>query len=397
VSLFARSGRPAACRRELRRSVIDRGPLGEAPQTRYRHEQGAPGVSVFVTGAAGFIGMHVCERLAARGERVVGVDSLVPYYDPALKEARLARLLSLPRFRFERLDIAEAGALEAALRDSGASRVVHLAAQAGVRYSLDHPFAYERSNLAGHLSVLEACRQAGSIDHLVYGSSSSVYGDRPLNGEGFSEDDPVDRPVSLYAATKRAGELMSETYARLYGLPASGLRFFTVYGPWGRPDMAYYSFTQKMLAGEAIEVFGEGKMARDFTYIDDIVDGILGVLDAPTAPGEHRILNIGNSHPVGLMEMIGILESELGVTSAKIMKPMQAGDVTATYADVRRISELTGYRPKTSIEVGLRRFIEWYKGYCERRLAEASGGPEWNRSTGRAWSQSSPGHHPQNS
>jgi UDP-glucuronate 4-epimerase len=317
--------------------------------------------------------MHVCERLVARGESVVGVDSLVPYYDPSLKEARLARLLRLPRFRFERLDIAEAGALEAALRDSGASRVVHLAAQAGVRYSLDHPFAYEHSNLAGHLSVLEACRHAGSIDHLVYGSSSSVYGDRPLNGEGFSEDDPVDRPVSLYAATKRAGELMCETYARLYGLPASGLRFFTVYGPWGRPDMAYYSFTQKMLAGEAIEVFGEGKMARDFTYIDDIVDGVLGVLDAPTASGEHRILNIGNSHPVGLMEIIGILENELGITSTKVMKPMQAGDVTATYADVRRINELTGYQPKTSIKVGLRRFIEWYKSYCEQNPKEGSG------------------------
>ncbi|MDB5456898.1 MAG: NAD-dependent epimerase/dehydratase, partial [Caulobacter sp.] len=261
-------------------------------------------MTVLVTGAAGFIGLHVAERLLARGETVVGVDVFNDYYDPALKAARAAQLEGRAGFTMVRMDIADASDLEELVAVSGATRIVHLAAQAGVRYSIDNPFAYQRSNLAGHLAVLEAARRNGIV-HLVYASSSSVYGDRPQSlgggGGGFKETDPVDAPVSLYAATKRAGELMSIAYAKLYGFPMSGLRFFTVYGPWGRPDMAYYGFTDKILAGEPIEVFGEGKMARDFTYIDDIVDGIIGVLDHPPAAGGHELYNIGDSRPVGLM------------------------------------------------------------------------------------------------
>lgn len=316
---------------------------------------------VVVTGAAGFIGMHVAERLLRRGEAVIGVDIFNDYYDPALKAARAARLESEAGFRMERMDIADAGAFEALVRDAGAARVVHLAAQAGVRYSIDNPFSYEHSNLAGHLSVLEACRRAPRCEHLVYASSSSVYGDRPLTGAGFSEHDPVDRPVSLYAATKRACELMSTTYAHLYGLPQSGLRFFTVYGPWGRPDMAYFSFTRKILAGEPIEVYGEGRMARDFTYIDDIVDGIIGVLDRPAESHENRIFNIGDSRPVGLMDMIATLEGALGREAVKVFRPMQPGDVSATFADVSRLRALTGYDPRTPLEEGLPRFVEWYR------------------------------------
>jgi UDP-glucuronate 4-epimerase len=231
-----------------------------------------------------------------------------------------------------------------------------------VRYSLENPFAYERANVAGHLSVLEACRAQPGLKHLVYASSSSVYGERPLAGSGFSEDDPVDRPASLYAATKRACELMSGTYARLYGLPQSGLRFFTAYGPWGRPDMAYFSFTQKILAGEPIDVFGEGRMARDFTFIDDVVDGVVGVLERPPEAGQDRILNVGGSRPVGLMDMIATLEEALGRKAEKVMKPMQAGDVTSTRADVSKLSSLTGYNAKISLPEGLRRFVAWYRG-----------------------------------
>ena len=317
---------------------------------------------VIVTGAAGFIGMHVAERLLNRGETVIGVDVFNAYYDPRLKEARAARLEGRDGFRMVRADIAEPEAMRALVAESGADRVVHLAAQAGVRYSIDNPFAYERSNLAGHLSILEACRHAG-IEHLVYASSSSVYGDRPLDGQGFREDDPTVSPVSLYAATKRSCELLSQSYARLYGFPQSGLRFFTVYGPWGRPDMAYYSFTRKIVRGEPIEVYGEGRMARDFTYIDDIVDGVLGVLDRPPAQGAHEIYNIGDSQPVGLMEMIATLEAALGVQANKIMRPMQPGDVTATYADVSKLNALTGYRPKVALTQGLPRFVEWWRSF----------------------------------
>ena len=318
-------------------------------------------MTVIVTGCAGFIGMHVAERLLERGETVVGIDSFNAYYEPELKEARAERLAGREGFRMVRLDIAEHEALKALVADSGADRVVHLAAQAGVRYSIDHPFAYERSNLMGHLSVLEACRHAG-VKHLVYASSSSVYGDQPLDGAGFREDEPADKPVSLYAATKRSCELMSQSYATLYGLRQSGLRFFTVYGPWGRPDMAYFSFTEAIMGGTSIEVFGEGRMARDFTYIDDIVDGIVGVLEHPPVSG-HEVYNIGDSSPVGLFKMISTLERVLGRSAIKVLMPMQPGDVTATFADVSKLHALTGYRPKVAIDEGLERFATWWRGW----------------------------------
>jgi len=326
---------------------------------------------VLVTGAAGFVGHATAHHLLARGEQVIGIDVINDYYDPALKAARLATFESQPNFRFERMDIADAETLAKLIASEGIVRVVHLAAQAGVRYSIENPFAYQHSNLTGHLSVIEACRHAQDFEHLVYASSSSVYGDKPIGGEGFSEGEPASSPVSLYAATKRSCELMSQSYSALYGLPQTGLRFFTVYGPWGRPDMAYFSFTQKIMAGQSIEVFGEGRMARDFTYIDDIVDGIVGALDRPpslsgTAAAQadlHRILNIGDSHPVGLMEMITSLERALGRTAEKVMRPMQPGDVTATYADVSRLNALTGYRPKVMLDEGLARFADWYRSY----------------------------------
>jgi UDP-glucuronate 4-epimerase len=320
-------------------------------------------MAVIVTGAAGFIGMHVCERLLERGERVIGVDTFNAYYDVRLKEARAARLASRPRFDMARVDVADVRGFEMLVHQSAPRSIVHLAAQAGVRYSLDNPFAYERSNVAGHLSVLEACRHGPSVRHLVYASSSSVYGDRAMGSAGFREDEALAAPASLYAATKRAGELMSQAYASLFDIGQTGLRFFTVYGPWGRPDMAYYGFTQKILAGQPIEVFGEGRMARDFTYIDDIVDGIMGVLDHPPAEGEHRLFNIGDSRPVGLMDMIGVLERALGREAVKRMLPMQPGDVTATFADVSRLNALCGYAPKVTLEAGLPRFVDWYQGF----------------------------------
>lgn len=319
-------------------------------------------MTVIVTGAAGFIGMHTARRLLDRGETVVGVDNYNTYYDPALKPARTERLEQNPAFRMVRMDISDAEAFAALVRETGARRIIHLAAQAGVRYSIENPFAYQKANLAGHLSVLEAARH-NDVEHLVYASSSSVYGDRPLDGSGFSENDPTSAPVSLYAATKKSCELMSHSYAKLYGLPQSGLRFFTVYGPWGRPDMAYFSFTQKILAGEPIEVYGEGRMARDFTYVDDIVDGIVGVLDRPPPGDQPRILNIGDSRPVGLMDMISTLETALGRKAVKIMRPMQPGDVTATFADVSALRALTGYDPKVKLEDGIPRFVDWYRSF----------------------------------
>ncbi|CAL1691009.1 UDP-N-acetylglucosamine 4-epimerase [Brevundimonas subvibrioides] len=314
---------------------------------------------VIVTGAAGFIGMHVAERLLAAGGTVIGVDNFNDYYDPILKRLRAERLAAYPAFRMVEADIADPRAMADLVSDNGVKRVIHLAAQAGVRYSIDNPFAYERSNLAGHLSILEACRHGG-VEHLVYASSSSVYGDRPLDGAGFREDDPTVSPVSLYAATKRSCELLSQSYATLYGFPQSGLRFFTVYGPMGRPDMAYFSFTEKIMRGDPIEVYGEGRMARDFTYIDDIVDGILGVLENPPAAGGHEVYNIGNSKPVGLMDMISTLERALGREAVKIMRPMQPGDVTATYADITKLHDLIGYQPKVELADGLPRFVEWW-------------------------------------
>lgn len=319
-------------------------------------------MAVLVTGAAGFVGFHVAERLLARGETVIGVDNFNDYYDPALKALRAERLAAHAGFRMERLDIADHEAVMALVRAEKPDRVVHLAAQAGVRYSIDNPFAYERSNLAGHLSILEACRH-NDVRHLVYASSSSVYGDRPLAGQGFREDDATVSPVSLYAATKRSCELLSQSYATLYGFPQSGLRFFTVYGPMGRPDMAYFGFTEKIMRGEPIEVYGEGRMARDFTYIDDIVDGVVGVLDNPPTSSKHEVYNIGDSKPVGLMQMIETLEQALGREAVKIMRPMQPGDVTATYADVSKLNALTGYEPKVLLSEGLPRFVRWWRDW----------------------------------
>ncbi len=319
--------------------------------------------AVLVTGAAGFIGHAVSQQLVARGESVIGIDNLNDYYDPRLKAARLENLQKLTGFQFAELDVSDAEGVRKLVQHNGVKRIIHLAAQAGVRYSIDNPFAYQKSNLEGHLSLLEASRHAPDFEHLVYASSSSVYGDKPMGGEGFVEEEPAVDPVSLYAATKRSCELMSASYAKLYGFPQTGLRFFTVYGPWGRPDMAYFGFTKKILAGEPIEVYGEGKMARDFTYIDDIVDGILGSLDNPPASGEHRVLNIGDSRPVGLMDMIEALEQALGMKAEKIMRPMQPGDVTATYADVSKLHALTGYEPEVMLEDGLKRFVGWYRDF----------------------------------
>ncbi|MCA3717546.1 MAG: NAD-dependent epimerase/dehydratase family protein [Brevundimonas sp.] len=317
---------------------------------------------ILVTGAAGFVGMHVADRLLQRGETVIGVDDFNAYYDPTLKDLRAARLEGQPGFRMIRGDIAEPDLVAGIMRSEGVRRVVHLAAQAGVRYSIENPLAYQRSNLAGHLAVLEACRHA-EVEHLVYASSSSVYGDRPLAGQGFRESDPTVSPVSLYAATKRSCELLSQSYASLYGFPQSGLRFFTVYGPMGRPDMAYFSFTEAIMAGRPIEVFGEGRMARDFTYVDDIVDGVVGVFDRPPPHGGHEVYNIGDSNPVGLMDMIATLERRLDREAVKIMRPMQAGDVTATYADVSKLHALTGYAPKVGLDVGLERFVRWWRDW----------------------------------
>jgi len=316
-----------------------------------------------VTGVAGFIGRAVAMRLLERGEAVVGVDNFNAYYDPGLKEARVATLGSHARFRLHRLDIAEPEAFAAALRECGARRVVHLAAQAGVRY--DNAAAYGRSNLMGHLEVLEACRAAPGFAHLVYASSSSVYGERPI-ARAFSEGDRLEPPASLYAATKQADELMSGTYAHLYGLPQSGLRFFTAYGPWGRPDMAYYAFTRAMLAGETIEVFAEGQLQRDFTYIDDIVDGVVGVLDQPPDKPPHRLLNIGAGRPERVATLIQTLERLLGVEARIVLREKSAADVSATFADTARIATLTGYKPKVGLEEGLARFVEWYRGYATR-------------------------------
>jgi UDP-glucuronate 4-epimerase len=332
-------------------------------------------MKVLVTGAAGFIGMHVAQRLAARGDSVVGIDNLNAYYDPSLKKARLAQLAGLATFRAEPLDIVDATALDALFSREKFDRVVHLAAQAGVRYSIENPLAYGDSNLAGFLNVLEACRHH-PVEHLVYASSSSVYGGNAKMP--FSEADGVDHPVSLYAATKKANELMAHTYSHLYGIPTTGLRFFTVYGPWGRPDMAYFSFTRDILAGKPIALFNDGKMMRDFTYIDDIVDGVVAVVDKPAAPdlafdalaphpgrsrAPYRVFNIGNQNPVQLGSFIEIIERALGVEAIKVFKPMQPGDVVATYADVSALRDWTGVSPRTSLDVGIGQFVAWYRRY----------------------------------
>ncbi len=318
---------------------------------------------ILVTGAAGFIGMHVIELLLENGYTVTGVDNLKDYYEVALKEARLTRLTGNSRFNFYRLDIADAKALMDVFAGEQPERVIHLAAQAGVRYSLECPEAYVSSNLVGFSHVLEACRHHG-VQHLLYASSSSVYGANKKSP--FSESDFVDRPVSFYAATKKANELMAYSYAHLYGFPCTGLRFFTVYGPWGRPDMAYFSFTRDILAGKPIRIFNHGNMARDFTYIDDIVDGVLCALETP--PGEdvdgarHTVMNIGNDHPVRLGDFVDTLESLLGVRAIREMCGMQPGDVVSTHADITALRAL-GYHPETSIADGLATFVDWYRRY----------------------------------
>ncbi|ANT50862.1 NAD-dependent epimerase/dehydratase family protein [Mesorhizobium amorphae] len=315
-------------------------------------------MSIVVTGAAGFIGSHVCQRLLDRGDEVVGVDNMNAYYDPALKVARLARLSGRTGFSFHELDVAEPGVLAAVLGKRPVRKIVHLAAQAGVRYSLENPRAYIHANIAGHLEILELCRAAPDIEHLVYASSSSVYGGNTK--VPFSEGDRVDDPVSIYAATKKADELMSSTYSHLFGLPQTGLRFFTVYGPWGRPDMASWIFTEAMLAGTPIRVFNHGEMWRDFTYVDDIVDGVVAVLDKPPIGG-HALYNIGNSQPVHLGRFIDTLESLLGVKAIRHNEPMQAGEVEKTYADTSALERDFGFKPKVPIEEGLRNFVDWYR------------------------------------
>lgn len=316
---------------------------------------------VLVTGAAGFIGSHVSHLLLEKGERVVGVDNLNDYYDPALKRARLARLTSSKKFSFHQIDIADEGALTGTLGGQGITRVVHLAAQAGVRYSLENPRAYVRSNLAGHLEVLEFCRGQRSLEHLVFASSSSVYGGN--RKVPFSETDRVDHPVSLYAATKKADELMSHTYAHLFGLAQTGLRFFTVYGPWGRPDMASWLFTKAMIEKKPIRVFNNGQMWRDFTYIDDVAQAVVAVLDRPPSSEvpPYRLYNIGNNRPVRLGDFIDTLEKLLGVKAIRQYEPMQPGDVERTFADVTELERDFGFRPHVSMEDGLRKFVDWYR------------------------------------
>ncbi|BEN54678.1 NAD-dependent epimerase [Serratia marcescens] len=330
-----------------------------------------------VTGAAGFIGYHVAERLLTAGHQVVGIDNLNDYYDVGLKMARLDRLADKPGFRFIKLDLADREGMAALFAEHQFQRVIHLGAQAGVRYSLVNPLAYADANLIGHLNVLEGCRH-NKVEHLLYASSSSVYG---LNRKlPFATDDSVDHPVSLYAATKKANELMSHSYSHLYGLPTTGLRFFTVYGPWGRPDMALFKFTKAILAGESIDVYNHGEMHRDFTYIDDIAEAIVRLQavipqadpswtveqgSPATSSSPYHVYNIGNNTPVKLMEYIRALEQALGVTARKNMLPMQPGDVMDTSADTEELYRDIGFKPETSVEEGVKRFVDWYKAFYQ--------------------------------
>src|SRR5690554_3141903 len=328
-----------------------------------------------VTGTAGFIGYHVARRLLERGDEVLGVDNVNDYYDVNLKEARLERLAPHENFRFAKVDLADRDALESEFKAFSPEVVINLAAQAGVRYSLTNPHAYVESNLVGFVNVLEGCRHH-DVKHLVYASSSSVYGANTTTP--FSVHDNVDHPLSLYAASKKANELMAHTYSHLYGLPTTGLRFFTVYGPWGRPDMALFIFTKAILEGRPIDVFNHGNMLRDFTYIDDIVEGVIRTADRPstanpewsgaepdpgTSNAPFRVYNIGNNQPVELLKMIEFLESALGREAEKNFMPMQAGDVPATYADVDALVEDVGFRPSTPLEEGIGRFVKWYREY----------------------------------
>ena len=332
--------------------------------------------SVLVTGAAGFIGFHLAHRLLQEGRDVVGLDNLNDYYDPSLKRARLARLDS-PRFTFAQFDVKDTAAVLALFEKHRFTQVVHLAAQAGVRYSLTNPQAYVDSNVTGFLSVLEGCRHHG-IEHLVYASSSSVYGANTR--QPFSEHDNVDHPVSLYAATKKANELMAHTYAHLFGVPSTGLRFFTVYGPWGRPDMALFKFTRGIVAGEPIEVYNHGRMIRDFTYVDDVIESLYRIMNKPaagdpawssdapdpaTSRAPYRVYNIGNNAPVDLMTYVHALEESLGRKAEIRFLPMQPGDVPSTMADVTELAEAVGFRPRTTVQEGIGRFVAWYREYFQ--------------------------------
>ena len=322
--------------------------------------------AILVTGAAGFIGFHVARRLLAEGCTVVGLDNLNNYYDPALKTARLDVLQGAARFSFERTDLSDRASIEALFAKHRFGRVVHLAAQAGVRYSLDHPHEYVSANLEGFVNVLEGCRHHG-CGHLVYASSSSVYGANTK--QPFSVDDKTDHPISLYAATKKANELIAHSYSHLYRLPVTGLRFFTIYGPWGRPDMAYFLFTKAILAGTPIKLFNHGRMRRDFTYVDDVTRVVSRLIDqAPRDDGQAagapaRVYNVGNNHPEDVTHVVAVLERELGRAAVREMLPMQPGDVTETFADVTELMRDTGFRPQTSIEDGLRNFVAWYRDH----------------------------------
>ncbi len=337
----------------------------------------APMKTYLVTGAAGFIGYHVAERLLERGDAVVGLDNMNAYYDVKLKEARLARLLSHPNFRFHKLELADRAAIEHLFRDQDFDVVIHLGAQAGVRYSLQNPQAYVDSNITGFTNILEGCRQR-KIQHLVFASTSSVYGAN--THLPFSEHEDVSHPISFYAATKKANELMAHTYAHLFQLPCTGLRFFTVYGPWGRPDMALFLFTKAILDGKPIDVFNHGKMKRDFTYIDDIVEGVVRVADRPakaeakwdsekpdpaTSNAPYRIYNIGNNDPVDLLTFIEAIEDNLGKKAKRNSLPLQAGDVPATYADVSDLARDVGFKPSTPVATGVKRFVTWYRAYYQ--------------------------------
>ena len=328
-----------------------------------------------VTGCAGFIGMHCALALLARDEQVVGIDNLNAYYEVSLKEARLARLQQQPGFTFERIDVADRAAMRALFERVRPTRVLHLAAQAGVRYSIDQPDDYTDSNLLGFGNILQGCR-ALQVAHLVFASSSSVYGGNAKLP--YSERDAVDHPISYYAATKKANEVMAHSYAHLYGLPTTGLRFFTVYGPWGRPDMALFKFTRAMLANEPIDVYGQGQLVRDFTYIDDIVEGVLRVLDKPATPdpafnpqaphpgrgqAPYRVFNIGNNQPTVLLDYIAAIEAALGVQASKRLLPVQPGDMTATAADTRALAEWVGFAPNTAVSDGVARFVQWFKEF----------------------------------
>ncbi|CAI8976923.1 Uncharacterized 37.6 kDa protein in cld 5'region [Pseudomonas sp. IT-347P] len=322
-------------------------------------------MSILVTGVAGFIGYHTAKRLSLAGHEVIGIDNLNDYYSVELKHARLLQLRSLCGFRFHAMDIVDKPALMALFAEEGFTQVVHLAAQAGVRYSLDHPDAYAQSNLLGFLNVLEACRHHPPA-HLLYASSSSVYGAN--RKQPYSVEDPVEHPVSLYAATKRANELLADSYCHLFGLKASGLRFFTVYGPWGRPDMALFKFTEAILQGRPIDIYNQGQMARDFTYVDDVVESIARLCPKPPTPskdgtGSHRIFNVGRGRPVALLDFVDCLETALGIKARRNLLPMQAGDVIKTWADVSALTDWTGFSPQVEVEAGVAQFVRWYREY----------------------------------